>query len=309
MCRRKFTFFVLSDTGASVRQATVSRTAVALCGLVLSTCLFALGYLIYDYYHLKEAVSGHAVLARSISDYQKEISGQRRQILAFANKINALKSKLIELNNFEKKIRIIANVETPEEENNLFGIGGAFPEDLDAQFPLTEKNHSMIREMHEQVGQLSQASDKQKQGLISLTECLENQLDLLASTPAIRPTKGWITSRFGYRKSPFTGRRQFHAGLDFAARQGTPIIAPASGVVTFAANKGLMGKMLVINHGHGMVTRYGHIYKFLKEKGAKVKRGETIALVGNTGRSTGPHLHYEVRLNGLPVNPQKYILN
>jgi murein DD-endopeptidase MepM/ murein hydrolase activator NlpD len=109
--------------------------------------------------------------------------------------------------------------------------------------------------------------------------------------------------------SPFTGRRQFHRGLDIASHSGTPIISPADGVVTFTGRKGLMGNMLTLEHGYGMVTRYGHLKKILKKRGERVKRGETIALVGNTGRSTGPHLHYEVRLNGVAVNPTKYFLN
>jgi murein DD-endopeptidase MepM/ murein hydrolase activator NlpD len=97
--------------------------------------------------------------------------------------------------------------------------------------------------------------------------------------------------------------------LDIATRQGTPVDAPADGRVTFAGPKGLMGNMLTIQHGHGFVTRYGHLSKIFKKVGDKVKRGEVIAQVGNTGRSTGPHLHYEVLLSGVPVNPARYILN
>jgi murein DD-endopeptidase MepM/ murein hydrolase activator NlpD len=118
-----------------------------------------------------------------------------------------------------------------------------------------------------------------------------------------------MTSRFGYRKSPFTGRRELHKGLDIASRKGTPILATANGVVTFAGKKGLLGLTIVIDHGHGMKTRYGHNHKLLKKRGDKVKRWEPVALMGSTGRSTGPHTHYEVHLNGIPVNPEKYILN
>jgi murein DD-endopeptidase MepM/ murein hydrolase activator NlpD len=120
---------------------------------------------------------------------------------------------------------------------------------------------------------------------------------------------GWVTSNFGYRTSPFTGRREFHRGLDIATRSGTPILAPADGVVIFAGPKRLSGNMIIIDHGHGMTTNYGHIKQAHKKKGERVKRGDVIAEVGNTGRSTGPHLHYEVLLNGVSVNPEKYILN
>jgi len=243
----------------------------------------------------------------------EEIRLQRKQIQDFATEINALKAQLLALNHFEKKIRIIANIEKSNESGNIFGVGGSIPEDLDAQIPLKEKHNSLMRDMHEQIEQLSRASGSQQDEFASLLRSLEDQQNLLASTPAIRPVsrgvKSWVTSRFGYRKSPFTSRREFHKALDIAARQGTPILATADGVVTFSGKKGLLGQTIVIDHGHGMVTRFGHISKLLKKRGEKVKRWETIALMGNTGRSTGPHVHYEVRLNGMPVNPEKYILN
>jgi murein DD-endopeptidase MepM/ murein hydrolase activator NlpD len=243
----------------------------------------------------------------------EEIHHQRKQIQEFAGEINALKAKLLALNSFEKKIRIIANIEIPNDSDGIFGVGGSIPEDLDAQLPLKEKHYSLMRNMHEQIEEIGRASAGQHKELESLLKSLEDQQNLLASTPAIRPLSGnvksWVTSRFGYRKSPFTGRRELHKGLDIASRKGTPILATADGVVTFAGKKGLLGKTIVVDHGHGMKTRYGHNHKLLKKRGDKVKRWEPIALMGSSGRSTGPHVHYEVHLNGIPVNPEKYILN
>jgi murein DD-endopeptidase MepM/ murein hydrolase activator NlpD len=118
-----------------------------------------------------------------------------------------------------------------------------------------------------------------------------------------------MTSRFGRRVSPFTGRKELHKGVDIANRKGTAVLATANGVVSYAGKKGTMGNILVIDHGHGIVTRYAHLSKALKKRGEKVKRGDIVAQMGNSGRSTGPHLHYEVHLNGVPVNPAKYILN
>jgi murein DD-endopeptidase MepM/ murein hydrolase activator NlpD len=167
--------------------------------------------------------------------------------------------------------------------------------------------------MHEQIEQLRMASANQQVELETLLKSLEDQQNLLASTPAIRPVSrnvnAWVTSRFGYRTSPFTGRRELHKGYDIASRQGTPLLATADGVVTYSGKKGLYGNFIVIDHGHGMITRYGHCHKLLKKLGEKVKRWDTIALMGTTGRSTGPHVHYEVHMNGMPVNPLKYILN
>ena len=307
--QRKITFFMLSASGSPIKQATVSRTFLRFSGLFVTACIIFFGFVMYDYYDVKLKLSNIRGMESDISEQFDTIITQRKQIKKFADEINSLKSKLLDLNNFEKQLRIVANIEKPADQDNLFGVGGSIPDDLDTQIPLTDKHNSLVREMHEQTRQLDFASINQKQGFESLLKYLEDQQNLLASTPAIRPVSGWTSSRFGYRVSPFTGLREFHKGLDIATRIGTPIVATADGVVTFAGRKGLLGKMIIIDHGHGMVTRYGHANKLLKKRGESIKRGDTIALVGNTGRSTGPHLHYEVRLNGIPVNPEKYILN
>ncbi len=307
--RKKITFFVLGSTRSSIKQVTVSKVFLRILSLFLVSCLIFIGFIIYDYNNFQQTKVDSNNLQKKISYQQEEIADQRKQIQKFASEINMLKSKLLVLNDFEKKIRIVANTEKTNEEKSLFGIGGSRPEDLDTKVQLTKKHNSLVREMHEQVKQLSLASKNQKEGFESLLKYLEDQRNLLACTPTIRPARGWISSRFGYRISPFTGRREFHKGLDIANRKGTPIIVPADGVVAFVGKKGLLGKMITIDHGHGMVTRYGHIRKAMKKQGEAVKRGDTIALMGNTGRSTGPHLHYEVRLNGVQVNPTKYILN
>ncbi|MGD9105373.1 MAG: M23 family metallopeptidase [Desulfobacterales bacterium] len=305
---RKITFFILSYTGSTVKQITVSRRLLG--GISACATLFVIlsAFVIYDYINVKTTFNKQE-LENKIVNQKDEIVTQRRQIQKFANEINSLKSKLVELNNFEKKIRIIANIEKAAEDDSLFGVGGSNPEDLDSQTSLTENQNGLMREMHSQTRQLTLASIHQKNGLESLYNELVSQRNLLSSTPSIRPAKGWISSRFGYRESPFTGLREFHKGLDIANRKGTPIIATGDGTVTFAGSKGFLGKMVVINHGHGMVTRYGHLQKISVKRKDNVKRGDTIGYMGNSGRGTGSHLHYEVLLNGIPVNPKKYILN
>lgn len=306
--RQKLSFLILSDTGSPVKQLTVSRDHLRYIGLGVAACLILLVFVTYDYLALKVTFNKKKIESK-IGKQADEIISQRKQIQKFADEITSLKSNLVALNDFEKKIRIIANIEEPAYQDSLFGVGGSIPEDLDSQIPLTEKHNSLIREMHTQTQQLNQASVEQQKEFESLFERLESQRNLLSSTPAIRPTEGWLSSGFGYRKSPFTDLREFHKGLDIAGRKGTSIVATADGIVTFVGNNGFLGKMIKIDHGHGMVTRYGHIQKALKKRGEAVKRGETIALMGSTGRSTGPHIHYEVHLNGIPVNPKKYILN
>jgi murein DD-endopeptidase MepM/ murein hydrolase activator NlpD len=311
--RKKISFVVLSNSGAPARQMCASKASIRLVSVFIIGCLISFGYVVYDYFQLKQTMVQLQTRAVHLTNELSEIQSQRKQIQEFAGEINSLKSHLVTLNNFEKKIRIIANIEKTDDSNNIFGVGGSMPQDLDARLPLMEKHNSLMRDMHEQIDELNRASIHQKGEFESLLKSLEDQQNLLASTPAIRPIsrgeKSWVTSSFGFRRSPFTGQREFHQGFDISTRTGTPILATAEGVVTFVGKKGLLGNTIIIDHGHGMVTRYGHCSKFLKKRGEKVKRWEPIALVGNTGRSTGPHVHYEVRLNGIPVNPYKYILN
>jgi murein DD-endopeptidase MepM/ murein hydrolase activator NlpD len=307
--RKKISFFILSNNSSPVKQLTVSRAMLRFLSVLFAACLVLLTYVIYDYTNIHKTVSDHQGLQNIISHQSDQITGQRDQIQKFADEITALKSKLIALNDFEKKIRIIANIEKAADQDSLFGVGGSIPDDLDTKIPLTAKHNSLMREMHEQTKQLELASVKQQEGFESLFNFLQDQRNLLSSTPAIRPVKGWATSGFGYRKSPFTGLREFHKGLDIATRMATPVIATADGIVSFTGTKGLLGKVVTIDHGHGIVTRYGHLKKISKKSGAAVKRGDVIANVGVSGRTTGPHVHYEVRLNGMPVNPIKYILN
>ncbi len=136
----------------------------------------------------------------------------------------------------------------------------------------------------------------------------KDKLIYIASTPSLWPVKGWVTSDFGYRRSPFSHFSDFHSGIDIAAGWGTPIVAPADGVVTFAGSRGGFGRLVVIDHGFGVTTRFAHTSKFFVKEGDRVKRGMKVAQVGNTGHSTGPHLHYEIHVDGVPVDPMKYLL-
>ena len=129
-----------------------------------------------------------------------------------------------------------------------------------------------------------------------------------AAAPAGRPVRhGWVSSRYGRRTDPFTGRRAWHAGVDIAGKYGTEVVAVAAGVVTWAGERSGYGKLVEINHGNGYVTRYGHNSKLLVHKGDRVEKGQPIARMGSTGRSTGPHVHFEVLRHGKTVNPARFL--
>jgi murein DD-endopeptidase MepM/ murein hydrolase activator NlpD len=306
---KRYTVLFIDDKGNPIRESLVSRRAIRILAslAVILIGLCATGA--YRFVHMQDELVGKNDLISKIELQKNEIEGQRIQLQSFAHEINDLKASLVTLNGFESKIRIMANLEHRPDKASLFAMGGSMPEDLEPDLPLSQDHDRLVRAMHDQIEQVQQASSVQGTSFKALIKSLESKRNLLASTPSIRPARGWYSSQFGYRISPFTGRRAMHKGLDIANTKGTKIIATADGVVTFAGKRWLIGNEVKIDHGHGIATRYGHACKVLVHNGDRVKRGDVIALMGSTGRSTGPHVHYEVRLNGVPVNPLKYILD
>jgi murein DD-endopeptidase MepM/ murein hydrolase activator NlpD len=163
--------------------------------------------------------------------------------------------------------------------------------------------------LRQEMKRLGHVAEQRQLSLVELVGQLEDKHQKLASSPAVWPTKGWLTSRFGTRISPFTGRRQFHAGIDVAGERGTPVLATADGKVVFAGSKGPLGRAVIVDHGHAIRTHYGHNDELFVKRGDKVERGQKIASLGSTGRSTGPHLHYTVEVRGKAVNPLDYIFD
>ncbi|HIE64743.1 MAG TPA: M23 family metallopeptidase [Nitrospiria bacterium] len=211
---------------------------------------------------------------------------------------------------FDRKLRVITDIGFGQESRSSLGRGG--PESGEDPRDAMLGSDSMLRttsSIRSDLGELREKSIRQEKSFQELAEAVRSRQALWASTPSVWPTDGWVSSSFGKRISPFTGRFQRHKGIDIAARPGTAIIAPAGGVVSYSRFNGGFGKFLKLNHGYGYVTHYGHLSKASVKVGQKVKRGEIIGYVGNTGLSTGPHLHYEVFVNSIPVDPMKYILN
>jgi murein DD-endopeptidase MepM/ murein hydrolase activator NlpD len=142
----------------------------------------------------------------------------------------------------------------------------------------------------------------------SLTSIEGELAGLIAAIPTIWPTKGWVSSGFGRRKSPWTGQPEYHNGIDIANHKGTPIYAPGYAVVKFVGYGKANGRSITLDHGQGITTQYAHLSKALVKKGEKVKQDQQIAAIGSTGKSTNPHLHYEVRVNRVPIDPRRYLI-
>lgn len=298
-----------SSNSSNIREISFRKSFLLFSVLVLFAGAGTLSCFGYDYYLLKQDTRDNTALHETIAGQKTELEDQRRQIQVFAGEIQGLKEQITKLGQLENQIRLIADIDKSGRSSGLLGIGGVPATDLDQEIPLDVHHNALVREMHHQVKQLKSVADKEKLDLNDLIEKLEKKKNLLASTPSIKPVSGIITSPFGYRKSPFTGKRTFHSGLDISNRMGTKIVSSAAGKVIFAGKKINYGYVVMIDHGYGKATKYAHLRDILVHKGQQVKRGEAIATLGNSGRTTGPHLHYEVLVNGTPVNPSKYILN
>jgi murein DD-endopeptidase MepM/ murein hydrolase activator NlpD len=271
-----------------------------------------------------------------------ETREQREQITRFETTLANVDADLKRLQEFERKVRIIANLPgsaatggveitaTDASGGDLDAVGdgaddlgppaesgpgsAAEPAGTGAKTLAPEAGLvspvatrvSVLRQDAERLGLIASARES---SLLELMEGLEAKRKRLESTPAIWPTQGWLTSRFGWRISPFTGGRQFHAGIDVAGERGTDVIAPAAGTVRFAGKKGPLGQTVILDHGWGVQTHYGHADDLFVKRGETVARGQRIASLGSSGRSTGPHLHYSVEVKGKSVNPLDYIFD
>ncbi|MCB2185417.1 MAG: M23 family metallopeptidase [Deltaproteobacteria bacterium] len=245
-----------------------------------------------------------------LKSLESENQRQEAQLEVFAKTLATFKDQMSHLKDFNRKLRVLANLDKPAAEDSIFGVGGPDGHGAGPGVRLATTNHERrILTMRRELDHLSAEGEAQRLVQVELAKFLKERRSILASTPSMWPTHGWVTSGYGYRVSPFTGKRTFHSGLDISTRSGTLVRAPANGVVTFAGWEGGFGRLLVVNHGHGMVTRYAHLRAFKVKVGDRVERNQLLGLVGSSGRTTGPHLHYEILLSGVPTNPRAYILD
>jgi murein DD-endopeptidase MepM/ murein hydrolase activator NlpD len=244
-----------------------------------------------------------------LSQLRQQTQEQKSKIHFFSSKIEDLEKQLSRLKDFDKKIRIIANLEKSQETASFMGMGGPSPSDVREKLKAEKDEKGLAHQLRTDIERLESEATSQEESLSELVKLLQSKKEMLVHTPSIWPVHGWVTSGFGFRTNPFTGLNQMHEGLDISNRIGTPVTATADGIVSDTGKDFSHGNVVVISHGFGMTSRYFHLNKVFVRAGQKVKRGDKIAEVGTTGRSTGPHLHYEVRVNGIPVNPVRYILN
>nr|MDE5833432.1 M23 family metallopeptidase [Desulfovibrio sp.] len=240
-------------------------------------------------------------LETKLENSERIIEDQKRQTRSLAERINLLSQDVERVKNFDSKLRLMMNMEKDTGETEASG------EFARSYLPL-HRQELAARKMQDFVDNLSREARLEEVRQQDLLRVMRSTRNVLFSTPSVWPVNGFVSSSFGARLSPFGGGGQFHKGLDIAARPGSPIIAPADGTVEKAGADGAYGISVDLDHGGGINTKFAHMQRVAVKPGQWVRRGEILGYVGMTGRATGPHLHYEVRLNGVPVNPMRYIL-
>jgi murein DD-endopeptidase MepM/ murein hydrolase activator NlpD len=297
-----FNILIFGQKTSKTRHLRIHKKTFKIVFYLLTFAFLSTTFFFCDYIQLKKK-------AFELARLRQETETQKSQIQFFSAQIEDLEKQLSKLKDFDKRIRIIANLEKGQETTSLMGVGGPSPSDIREKLKSEKDEKGLIQQMRTDVERLQSEAISREGSLSELEKLLHTKKEILTHTPSIWPTMGWVTSGFGFRTNPFTGLTQMHEGLDISNRVGTPVVATAEGIISDIGNDLVHGKILVISHGFGMITRYAHLNKFLVRVGQKVKRGDKVAEIGMTGRTTGPHLHYEVKLNGIPVNPLRYILN
>ena len=295
MANEFYTLIVVPHAKARFRKVQVSvRLIKWVAGGLGSLALIVMGVLVH--------YSRIAFEVHELRRLRTENTELRERTAAYEQNAGKLQSKLEQLQGIVNKLGVMAGLEqslpsgaTPPSA----GVGGPTGA-IDTDTP--PLGASSLLSMDKELTTLTTRSEQ-------LEAFYRDQSTLLASTPSVWPVRGYLSASFGNRADPFTGQRDFHPGIDVSTPIGTRVVAPADGLVVSCAERGAYGNSLIIDHGFGIVTRYGHLSGYNVKPGARVRRGDVIGFVGNTGRSTGPHLHYEVWVRDQAQNPVHYILD
>lgn len=298
MFGKKLTFLIVPDSSGVSRQLTV-QVWYFWAGLILITgLLFASSFLASAF--LSDRVD-ETELARLQSE-NEQLSQKYEELRWSLSETDIRYNELVQK---EIALRQVFGLPEINIDERQLGVGG--PSGLSVA--TMSETAKVAYATEKEVDRLLRLSSFELEKYAEVETGLIELEDRLRHTPSIWPTRGWLSRGYGMKDDPFTGYRRLHRGIDISNNTGTPIIAPASGrVKTVMTDRG-MGKMIVIDHGYGFISRYGHLSSIGVKRGQKVSRGDIIGLMGSTGYSTGPHLHYEVWRNGKVLNARNYILN
>ena len=300
---------LVSNATARARTLTLDWRHATFGGLALAVVFLAFTFA-FNYVTLRyAAATQHPLLQAIVLADQRQEAIKTQQMVhghlnAMALKLGDLQAQMLRLDGLGEHLARVAGLKPQElpslQPGRVPGRGGA-----DSSQPSQALS---VTEFSDLLAKLSRQVDERSDQLGVLEALLVQDSANRRFLPTLAPVvDGWFSSNFGYRIDPFTGMKAFHDGIDFPADPGTPVIAAASGKVIESGYHPQDGKILAIDHGNGLVSRYAHASRVLVGEGDLVVRGQQVAAVGSTGRSTGPHLHFEVRLNGVPQNPARFL--
>ncbi len=301
--KRRYSVMVMSGPDGQLRHFSLPGLLVPVAGALTLLGLIGGGAVILDWANQRVERANVAVLQEENVRLESQLTEIRAQVEQF-------EARMSENLEREQAFRNLANLEAIPDEVRRLGVGGppAFSQLEDEASP-----SALVRDARSTLNRLEDLSRKavfQGANLEEMVVAMEEAQDDLDRIPSISPVRqGWFSSGYGTREDPFTGGRKMHRGVDFSAWTGTPVYATAAGKVVKAGRHGTLGLMVEIDHGNGLSTRYGHNSRLLVKVGERIERGDGIAEVGSTGRSTSPHCHYEVHQGGRHVNPWRYILD
>ena len=332
MSQKSYTVLITSNRKGQTRSFSISSTLFKLSVILFCILAVLFSTVSMDYVSLLLEINENKRL-------RAENESLRRQFTVVDSKVRSLEASLERVKSFSTKLKLITNVDAENRSMKLsMGSNSQRGQEVsefnkplkdrkpsseflksDSTFlntmPLDRISNELTQDSKNyttlsiRIDRAVKETKLREQGVLELYETLVERQSLLNATPSIKPVHGWYSSHFGYRIDPFSGRPEMHKGLDIAAPWGTPIYSSAKGVVSYVGYELGYGKLVSIDHGYGVKTRYAHNSRVFVKLGQKVSRRDIIAAVGSTGKSSGPHLHYEVRVHGVPVNPTNYILD
>jgi murein DD-endopeptidase MepM/ murein hydrolase activator NlpD len=329
-------YTVVIFRGSTAKPLRFSFPRKFVRNLLIVGCLFVIADLL---------VISHYVIRTGevweLSAFRTEAMSAREQTAAFSSAIDDLKKRIVAMKEVNQRLRVMLGIEVPKTGDMVNGRGGEevpLPEgstmpnsngdktlgvrpgvvdqgvegaqERTASAGTMSSNGDLeaVASVKEGLDWLSKEAAAQERILGELAQAAEQRSSRWAATPSIWPVKGWVTSGFGPRISPFTEKPAWHDGLDIGAAPNAPVQAPAQGRVTATGFDPKLGNIVRLDHGYGVETLYGHLAKSLVKEGQRVNRGDVVGLVGSTGLATGPHLHYMVKVHGQALDPNKYIL-
>jgi murein DD-endopeptidase MepM/ murein hydrolase activator NlpD len=309
--RNYFVNIVSDDPRSTTREFKISYKKVRSWVIASSVLLGLFGFFLYAF--LTTSLDKEKMKRLERENIKKE-----KIIGELTTSIQSLDERLELMKDFKERILVAAGLKSPFALKEV-GKGGPETEgpienvsntiESPAKKSVAQTKNKTYKNIVSTAKRMSQESKEVEKALKYVKSHIDEQKAELAAMPSLWPTRGYLTDAFGWRINPVTGKRQFHTGQDIATQLGNKVIATADGFVLITEHTPVMGKLIHIDHGHGFATRYGHLASYNVKEGDRVKRGQVIGYVGSTGRSTAPHLHYEVIYMGKNVNPMHYIID